>query len=257
MSEPTTSPIPPHVQETGPLEQVVEAQAKGIIASSESHGAETPGHVSAAADACRETAIFLLVLWAILSHLGIGYAQTATIFGIVTFGWATWKLGRSSWLGWTRLERLHRMMTEERWEIENHRQQERDELKVLYQAKGFHGKLLEDVVDVLMADGDRLLRVMIEEELGLSLEVHEHPLKQGLGAGVGALGAGTLCTALAWLIPTYGIVVSAMSVIGIAAGLSAYLERNRVIPAVIWNLGIASLAFCGTYFLLDWFRVAG
>ena len=32
-----------------------------------------------------------------------------------------------------------------------------------------------------MADGDRLLRVMLEEELGFSLEVYDHPLKQALG----------------------------------------------------------------------------
>ncbi len=92
-------------------------------------------------------------------------------------------MGRSAWLGWSRLERLHRILAQEKWEIEHNREQEREELGVLYAAKGFEGKLLEDVLDVLMADGDRLLKVMVEEELGLTLESQVHPLKQGLGAG--------------------------------------------------------------------------
>ncbi len=33
-----------------------------------------------------------------------------------------------------------------------------------------------------MADDNRLLRVMLEEELGLTLEAYEHPLKQAFGA---------------------------------------------------------------------------
>ena len=92
-------------------------------------------------------------------------------------------------LGWARLERLHRIVEEERYEIENHRQQEREELKELYRAKGFQGKLLDEVVDVLMADGERLLKVMVEEELGLSLQSQEHPLKQGAGSALGAFVA--------------------------------------------------------------------
>ncbi len=150
------------------LEHVIEAQAKGILASSESHGSETPGHISAAADAARETGVLLFILWTVLVQLGVSAHEIVKIMGVVSCGWLVWKMGRSAWLQWTRLERLHRIMAEERWEIEHHRQQEREELKVLYEAKGFQGKLLEDVVDVLMSDGDRLLKVMVEEELGLS-----------------------------------------------------------------------------------------
>jgi VIT1/CCC1 family predicted Fe2+/Mn2+ transporter len=190
-------------------------------------------------------------------HFALVEPQVVAILLAITLGTTVWKLGRSAWLGWTRLERLHRIVAEERWEIEHHRPQERDELRVLYEAKGFHGKLLEDVLDVLMADGDRLLRVMIEEELGLSLEVFEHPLKQGLGAAFGALSAGVAVTVATWLWPSYGIYIAVCAVIGSAAGVSAYLERNRIVPAMIWNLGIAALAFSAVYFLLDWFTSLG
>lgn len=240
-----------------PLERIAEAHAKGIIASSEVHGSETPGHVSAAADAARETAWFLWIVWALAIHLSLGEQQIAIILLTVTFGTTVWKLGRSAWLGWTRLERLHRIVAEERWEIEHHRPQEREELRVLYTAKGFQGKLLEDVLDVLMADGDRLLRVMIEEELGLSLEVFEHPLKQGLGAAFGAVTSGLAMSISAWLWPEYGIYAAMAAIVGSAAAVSAYLERNRMIPALIWNLGVAGLAYSCVYFLLDWFAIRG
>ncbi len=241
-----------HFKDKTALEHVIEAQAKGILASSESHGSETPGHFSAAADAARETGLLLLIFWSILVQLAIPSHDIVKIMAVVACGWLIWKMGRSAWLQWTRLERLHRIMAEERWEIEHHRQQERDELTVLYEAKGFQGKLLEDVVDVLMSDGDRLLKVMVEEELGLSLEVYEHPLKQGLGAAIGAFIAGLLCVLTAWLSPAYGIFFGVFIVIGSAAGVSAYLERNRIIPAVVWNIGIAVVAFSFTHFLLAW-----
>lgn len=257
MSDPLPDPDYSHFKDKGALQHIVEAQARGIIASSEAHGAETPGHVSAAADAARETALLLVTLWAILSHLGIGAAETVTILVVTTLGWTLWKLGRSAWLGWIRLERLHRLVAEERWEIEHHRQQEREELRVLYEAKGFRGALLDEAVEVLMADGDRLLRVMIEEELGLSLEVHEHPIKQGLGGAAGALASGLWCSLSCWLLPGYGILFGAAVAMGVSAGTSAYLERNQVIPAVVWNLGIGALAFSTIYFLLDWFGIKG
>src|SRR5262249_53556095 len=128
---------------------------------------------------------------------------------IVAGAWLIWKTGRSAWLGWSRIERLHRVVEQEKWEIEHHRQQEREELKALYATKGFEGKLLEDVLDVLMADGDRLLRVMVEEELGLTLESHEHPLKQAVGAGLGVLFSSILCLFGLWLYPSLGLLIAA------------------------------------------------
>ena len=153
-----------------------------------------PGHISAGSDAARETAIVFLLLAILLNALT---TPTPSIFwlisGVFTFGWFLWKIGRSAWLGWSRLERLHRVMAEEKWEIEHHRKQERTELKALYEAKGFEGKLLEDVLDVLMADEERTLQIMLEEELGLSLEQQEHPLKQSMGAAIGTLSAWIIC----------------------------------------------------------------
>lgn len=234
------------------VEHVAETQAQGILSSSEIHGTEIPGHLSSGADAARDTAVSLLLLWLILSYLGFPFAKIFYLLAIFSCGWMVWKCGRSAWLGWYRLERLHRVLEQEKWEIEHNRPQERDELRALYGAKGFEGKLLEDVIDVLMADGDRLLKVMVEEELRLTVESQEHPLKQSLGALIGSLLAVFIIGLCFWIFQGYGVILGALLVIAISSAISAKYLQNRLIPAIVWNLGIALLAFGFIYFLLQY-----
>src|SRR6185437_13423218 len=118
--------------------------------------------------------------------------------------------------------------------------------------KGFQGKLLEEVLDVLMADDNRLLRVMVEEELGLTLETHEHPLKQAVGALCGSLLAAFVCLASLTIDFGWGMILSSFIVAGASAGLSAHYSENRVIQAVVWNLGLWVLSFGTVYFLLEY-----
>jgi hypothetical protein len=248
--------IPAHFKGKDALGHVIEAQAQGIISASEVHGIEPPGHLSSMADAARETAIILPIIWGLLYFLHIPPIKILMILFIFSCGWLLWKMGRSAWLGWFRLERLHRILDQERYEIEHHRQQERDELRVLYAAKGFEGKLLEDVLDVLMADNDRLLKLMVEEELGLSLAAYEHPLKQGLGAAAGVIFSSALCLIGLSLWTPLGIFVGAIIAIWCSAALTARLAQNKIIPAVIWNIGLAALAFGCIYFLLQWLMIS-
>jgi len=244
---------PSHFKGKEVIEHVAEAQAKGILSSSEIHGTEIPGRISAAADSARDCSIFLLLAWTVLSHGNISPQQILYYLAILGFGLLLWKAGRSAWLGWSRLERMHRVLEQEKWEIEHHRQQERDELGILYKAKGFDGKLLEDVLDVLMADGDRLLRVMVEEELGLSLAAYDHPLMQSVGAALGALAA-TVCCLLGLLaFGQWGIFIAALSMVSIGSALAAYHASNRLIPAIVWNVGLTALSFGAVYFLIQYF----
>lgn len=246
-----------HFEDKDAIGHVAEVQARGILTSAEIHGTETPGHINAGADSAREMAIAIILIEAILSAFHAPLTTNVLVLLIFAFGYTVWKIGRSAWFGWFRLERLHRVLKQEKWEIEHHRDQEREELTVLYRAKGFDGKLLEDVVDVLMADSDRLLRVMVEEELGLSLEKQEHPLKQGFGAGIGCLCACILCFFGYILFPAYGLVVSSLAVIGFSSGLLAFYAKNDITSAIVWNLGIAILAYGCTFFTLQYLYPSG
>lgn len=230
-----------HFQGKSVIDHLREARAKGATASAEMHGMEMPGHFVAGLDALKEIGFATLILWI----LGI------PLFGLSLFcvGWLIWKTGRSALIGQARIERLHRVIEEERSEIENHRQQEREELTALYQAKGLTGKLLTDVIDVLMADDNRLLQVMLEEELGLSLEVYEHPLKQSVGAATGALLASALTLSAHALFPSWGLPVFAFLLILLATALSARRDKNRVLDALVWNFSIIILTGGTVYFL--------
>lgn len=232
-----------HFKGKEPIQHVIDARIKGKIATSEIHGTELPGHISAAADSAKETAFILLVLWALMGNI-------AHYFMLVFIaGWLVWKVGRSAILGWSRLGRLHRVIEEERWEIEHHRPQEKEELRALYAAKGFSGKLLDEAVEVLMADDNRLLQVMLEEELGLNLESYEHPLKQAAGALVGVLGSTAILSIGLFALPSWGPSICAALVIALSSLITAKLEKNPSIPFVIWNLAITALATAVSYFL--------
>jgi VIT1/CCC1 family predicted Fe2+/Mn2+ transporter len=165
-------------------------------------------------------------------------------------GWILWKTARSALLGWARIERLHRVIEEERWEIQHHRAQEREELTELYRAKGLSGKLLEEVIEVLMADDNRLLGVMLEEELGLTLEAYEHPLKQAFGAFLGASGTALLCLFGLWASPSLGLPLFAALIVVTASFLSARIEGSKAWNSIIWNLSVAGVVTTFVYFLI-------
>jgi VIT1/CCC1 family predicted Fe2+/Mn2+ transporter len=237
-----------HFQGKSVAEHLKEARTKGAMASMEIHGTEMSGSVAAFADASKEVAIALSVLWVILSPFFL-MKENFAILLLFAAGWTLWKCVRSAMLGWSRVERLHRLIEEERWEIEHHRAQERSELTEMYRAKGLSGKLLEEVIDVLMADDHRLLQIMLEEELGLTLEVYEHPLKQAFGAFCGAAGASALCLFGLWLFPSFGLPLAAALVLICSATLSAKIERNKIVTHVVWNLATGCMIAGCAYFL--------
>ncbi len=238
-----THQLPPeHFQGLSISDHLKMARKKGAIASEELHGSALPGHLAAGAETAKELAVGLLLLWTI----GVPW----TLLSLFACGWLLWKSGRIAIVGWAKLERLNRLIEEERWEIEHHRDQEKEELKELYEAKGFKGKLLEEVVDVLMADDNRLLKVMLEEEIGLSLEAYEHPLKQALGAALGALAAALPILLVQSFWPSWGIPVTSLFIIGIAAYLSAIFEKRSSLPALVWNLALALFCAGSLYFAL-------
>ncbi len=228
-----------HFEGLSAEEHLKQARLKGLIASSEIHGMEMPGHISAYADAMKDTTALLVIVWS-LYLFSLSPIQVMIFMILTSIGWCLWKPARSALLGWGRLERLHRLIEEERWEIEHNREQEKLELTEMYRTKGFSGPLLEEVIDTLMSDENRLLRVMLEEELGLTLGIHEHPLKSALGAFLGALTTSLLLICSFYLSPGYGVPVIAFILILFSAGISAYLERNKKTSSFIWHLSIIS-----------------
>ncbi|MBM3207493.1 MAG: hypothetical protein FJZ57_02660 [Chlamydiae bacterium] len=235
-----------HFEGKSPKEHLKEARLKGLIASYEVHGMEMPGHIAAFADSMKDTTTLLLMIWAL--SLSLFQADTISKFMILfSLGWIIWKPARSAMLGWGRLERLHRLIEEERWEIDHNREQEKIELRAMYEDKGFKGKLLDEIVDTLMSDDNRLLQIMLEEELGLTLEIHEHPLKQALGSFIGAIIPCILLVASFYLCPPLIFPFLGLVLIGLASYTSAKLERNKKISGFVWNIASIGMVITVIY----------
>jgi hypothetical protein len=103
-----------------------------------------------------------------------------------------------------------------------------------------------------MADNNRLLRVMLEEEMGLKLESHEHPLKQGFWAGLGAFVSASIALVGCWMGAYYGLLIASLIAVAIGASLTAMFEKNRMTSAIIWNLGITVVAYSTVHFTLSY-----
>ena len=103
-----------HFKGKAALEHIVEVQAEGKLTSAEIHGAETPGYFFAACDALRETVVAILLISLILSHFEFVLEQLFLVLIAFSAGFIAWKMGRAAWLAWSRLERLHRVMDEEK-----------------------------------------------------------------------------------------------------------------------------------------------
>lgn len=220
-------------------EHLMDARAKGAAATGEIHGTEAPGSYVAFCDSAKETAIYLLLLTTIFPG--------PKFFPLFLLALFIWKIGRSALLAYSRLERLHRLIEEERFEIEHHRQQEREELTEMYAAKGLKGDLLKKVIDVLMADDNRLLQIMLEEELGLTFESFDHPLMQALGAGLGVLFAGGIAFGASFF--PYGLPIASFCIAGLTSALMAKRRKNEIVPSTVWNLSLVALTYGIVYFI--------
>ncbi len=239
-----------HFEGKDPLAHVKQKKTQGMLTIIESHGTEMPGAFAAGTDSARETSLFLALLAFLLTLMQISFLNLFYFLCASSLGWLFWKTSRSAWLGWSRLERLHRTIEQEKYEIETHRPQEREELIALYTLKGFEGKLLEDVVNVLMADQDRLLKVMLEEEMGYTLEAYEHPLKQASGAALGTCLAAFFCLLLFFFSNIVGIAIATFICVGISTWLMAWREKNDILRNVVWMWAITLASISLGYTLL-------
>jgi len=108
---------------------------------------------------------------------------------------------------------LDQRIATERYEIEHEPEEERAELRAIYQDKGLSGPLLDRVVGHLTADRERWHRAMVHDELGVVEDTHINPWLEGVQIGVSFVVGG--------LIPTVPVLFSLPQARWWAFGLTA------------------------------------
>ncbi len=203
----------------------------------------------------RDALTLLWITWVGLHGLG-DPPYTVNLLVALAVAMALWRGISTGRATLTKIQYYATELDRERSEIQHHFEHEKEEVRALYAAKGFRPPLLDQIVDTLAADDDRLLKVMMEEELGLSMHHMSHPLAVGLWNFAGPLAAGLgLVLPLLWIppdaahtwVPVGGAVLMAL-ISGIAARISgrSFIEffAVGVITAVVTG-GVA-------YYLAQW-----
>ncbi len=147
----------------------------------------------------------------------------------------------------------------EYWEVDHLPEKEKEEIREIYREKGFEGETLEKIVDVITADKDRWVNVMMKEELGMSLE-ERSPLKIGLVTYVSFILIGLIpLTVYVWdyLQPT-GSNLFVISSVLTAAGfmiigvLKSYVTQTKLWRGVMETILLGLIAALVAYFVGDW-----
>jgi len=134
----------------------------------------------------------------------------------------------------TQRQLLTSEIAREKWEIENKPDDERNEIREIYEAKGFSGKDLDMIVEKITSDKKVWLETMLTEELNLNLEIVGSPIKSALRMFVSFLIGGLLpilpffvFSGLEALFVAIGISVSTSFVVGVIKSKMA--NTNKLI----------------------------
>ncbi len=135
-------------------------------------------------------------------------------------------------------------MNREEYEVDNFPEVERQEIREIYESKGFKGDILDRIISHITSDKDRWVDIMMREELGLSLDQTVAPLKSGIATG-GAYAFGALMPILPYLFmkPDTGLVASALLTLSVLFGVGA--AKTVVTGKNLWRSGFESMAIGG------------
>jgi VIT1/CCC1 family predicted Fe2+/Mn2+ transporter len=91
-----------------------------------------------------------------------------------------------------RAERKYQKSEEERelWEIENHPEGEREEVRQIYKNKGLEGETLENLVAAITSNKSLWIHTMMTEELGIYIDEDSSPLNSAVVTFISFVVAG-------------------------------------------------------------------
>ncbi len=146
----------------------------------------------------------------------------------------------------------------EYWEVKNMPEIEKDEIREIYQTKGFKGELLEQIVEVITSDKDNWVDIMMKEELEM-IEEQKSPLIMGIVTYVSFILIGLIPLSIyVWdriISVTENLFVwsSALTALGfiIIGTLKTYVTQTNVWRGILETLVLGAAAALVSYFVGD------
>ncbi|MEQ8908615.1 MAG: VIT1/CCC1 transporter family protein [Vicingaceae bacterium] len=145
----------------------------------------------------------------------------------------------------------------EYWEVDNLPEKEEEEIREIYESKGFEGELLEQVVKVITADKDRWVDVMMKEELNMTRE-EKSPFAMGAMTFVAFVLVGVIpLAAYVWNYSTgqyadqlfsISIILTSLAFIGIG-WLKSYVAQTSRLRSILETLFLGAAAAILSYFV--------
>ncbi|HCQ16690.1 MAG TPA: hypothetical protein DIU20_10525, partial [Cryomorphaceae bacterium] len=146
----------------------------------------------------------------------------------------------------------------EYWEVDHLPEKEREEIRDIYRAKGFEGELLEQIVDVITANKDRWVDVMMKEELEMSEET-KSPVAMGGVTFLSFLLFGFIPLLVYVIDYSAGLEINLFMWSSVMTGivfcligyLKAVVTQTRVVRSIIETLLLGGMAAVLAYFVGD------
>ena len=162
------------------------------------------------------------------------------ILGIANLLGDGFSMAASNYLG-TRTERqeAEALRAQETRHIAIDPEGEREEVRQIFEGKGFTGDDLERVVDIVTADHERWIRFMLSEEHGLPQQI-----RSAMKAAWSTFGAFVVCG----LVPLLPFVMHAQSALAISIAMTLIVffvvgsTRSRWLVVSWWRAGLETLA---------------
>ncbi|WP_201456377.1 VIT1/CCC1 transporter family protein [Chlamydia sp. 17-3921] len=226
-----------HFRSQTPEEHVRVIRDKHAVCKGEPHTTSKGFYYHLASDALA-TGVFLYFIRTLFFLTSLAHSFQAKLLISLGLGWVFYQGAAKAKRAWSYMELSHRSMFQEKKEIEQNLDQEKEELRVLFADQGFKGSLLDEMVDYISSDSTLLLDTMIREELHIRKEDFPHPLKQGWMRMLGGL-AGLLIFIPFVLCASYSLAgfFSVVMIIILSIVKAKILENSAIIETV-WSAGI-------------------
>ncbi|MBU1196990.1 VIT1/CCC1 transporter family protein [Candidatus Micrarchaeota archaeon] len=128
-------------------------------------------------------------------------------------------------------------------EVEELPEEEREEIRRIYRAKGLSGKLLEDVVNVITSDPTRWVDEMMTDELNLAPVSHRNPVKESMVVGFASV-VGSFIPLIAFFLMPVSEAIPVAVFISVFVLFVAGAVKAKITVGTWWKSGL-EMAFVG------------